>query len=242
VGEIGVVSALTITALDAFYGDSQILHGVTLSVPARARVAVVGRNGAGKTTLLKSVMGGGPETQGQMSWGERPLDGLAGFERTRLGLSLVPEDRRIFPHLTVAENMEIALNAARAGKAPLTVAELVAAFPMLAPLVQRRGDQLSGGQQQMLAVARGLVPAPDLLLLDEPTEGLAPIIVEQLAAALVAICAARGTGLLLAEQNLWFARRCTTEVHVLDAGCLVFSGTWAAFDAAPDIKTRHLAV
>ena len=233
---------LEIAQLGAFYGDSEILHGLTLAVPARARVAIVGRNGAGKTTLLKSVMGGGPRTTGSIAWGGRALDGLAGFERTRLGLSFVPEDRRIFPHLTVAENMEIARNAAGPGKTPITVTEIVAAFPMLATLVERFGDQLSGGQQQMLAVARGLVPAPHLLLLDEPTEGLAPVIVEQLAAALVAICAARGIGLLLAEQNLWFARRCTSEVQVLDSGRLVFSGTWAAFDAQPDIKTRHLAV
>ena len=233
---------LEVRGLRSFYGDSQVLHGIDLAVAPGRRVAVVGRNGAGKTTLLKSIMGGGPTASGHLRWRGTDLHPLAGFERTRLGLSLVPEDRRIFPHLTVVENLEIARHAAAKGKTPSTPDEMIGFFPMLDPLRARYGSQLSGGQQQLLAVARGLLPMPGLLLLDEPTEGLAPIIVEQMAKAIVAICDAREVGLLLSEQNLWFARRCADDVHVLDTGVVVFSGSWAEFDANPQIRARHLAI
>ena len=232
---------LEVTQLQSFYGDSQILHGIDLKVGAGERVAVLGRNGAGKTTLMKSIMNGGPSTQGRIAWQGKDLGRMAGFARTRLGLSLVPEDRRIFAHLTAVENLQIAEHAVPKGKRAVTPDEMIRHFPMLDPLRSRYGNQLSGGQQQLLAVARGLVPMPALLLLDEPTEGLAPIIVAQMAESINAICQERDVALLLAEQNLWFARQCTRYVHVLDAGWLVFSGTWAEFDAQPDVKNRHLA-
>ena len=233
---------LEVSRLEAFYGDSQIIHGLDISVGPGERVAVVGRNGAGKSTLLKSIMGGGPDARGGLAWHGRSLHGLAGYQRTRLGLGFVPEDRRIFPHLTVVENLQIAARATAKGRTPATPDAMIEHFPMLAPLRGRYGNQLSGGQQQLLAVARGLLPMPSLLLLDEPTEGLAPIIVEQMAGSIDAICRAHGTGLLLSEQNLWFARRITERLHVLDTGRVVFSGTWAEFDAAPEIRNRHLAV
>jgi branched-chain amino acid transport system ATP-binding protein len=233
---------LEISRLHAFYGDSQILHGIELSVGRKQRAAVIGRNGAGKSTLLKSIMAGGPTSTGEIRWCGADLRSLPGFRRTRLGLSLVPEDRRIFPHLTVMENLEIASRAAGPGTTPATAEEMIRFFPMLDGLRTRYGNQLSGGQQQLLAVARGLLPRPALLLLDEPTEGLAPIIVEQMARSINAICAAHEGALLLSEQNLWFARQCTDEVHVLDTGQIVFSGTWSEFDARPEIRNRHLAV
>jgi branched-chain amino acid transport system ATP-binding protein len=233
---------LEVRALHSFYGDSQILHGIDLTVGPGERVAVLGRNGAGKTTLMKSIMNGGPSISGRVAWQGKDLGRMAGYARTRLGLSLVPEDRRIFAHLTAFENLRLAEHAVPKGQRAATPDEMIRHFPMLDPLRARYGNQLSGGQQQLLAVARGLVPMPALLLLDEPTEGLAPIIVAQMAASINAICDERGLALLLSEQNLWFARRCTTVVHVLDAGWLVFSGSWAELDAKPDVKNRHLAV
>lgn len=233
---------LDVSQLQARYGDSEILDGISFSVAAQQKVAVIGRNGAGKSTLLKSIMGGGPTTRGGITWNGADLRPLAGFQRTRLGLSLVPEDRRIFPHLTVVENLEIARNAAAPGVTPATPDKMISFFPMLDPLRARFGNQLSGGQQQLLAVARGLLPMPSLLLLDEPTEGLAPIIVEQMARSINAICAEHKVALLLSEQNLWFARQCTDSVHVLDTGRMMFSGSWAEFDAHPEIRNRHLAV
>jgi ABC-type branched-subunit amino acid transport system ATPase component len=233
---------LEVSRLEAFYGDSQILHGIDITVQPGERVSVLGRNGAGKSTLMKSVMNGGPRVRGNVRWGGRDLDGLPGYARTRLGLSFVPEDRRIFPHLTVVENLKVAAHAAPAGRRPATPEAMIRQFPMLEPLRTRFGGQLSGGQQQLLAVARGLLPMPHMLLLDEPTEGLAPIIVQQMSESINAICRERRLALLLSEQNLWFARRCTERVHVLDTGRIVFSGDWAEFDARPEIKNRHLAV
>jgi len=233
---------LEVGQLDAFYGESQVLHGVDLSVSNGGRVAVVGRNGAGKSSLLKSIMGGGPTSRGRLAWEGNDLHPLAGFQRTRLGMSFVPEDRRIFPHLSVVENLEIARYAASQGRKSATSDQMIAYFPMLEPLRSRYGNELSGGQQQLLAVARGLLPMPKLLLLDEPTEGLAPIIVEQMAQSISTVCREYGVALLLSEQNLWFARRTTDTLHVLDTGSVVFSGTWDEFDAMPEIRNRYLAL
>ncbi|MBN9061873.1 MAG: ATP-binding cassette domain-containing protein, partial [Rhizobiales bacterium] len=150
--------------------------------------------------------------------------------------------RRIFPHLTVEENIAAAMKAVGAPGGQDAIERCFARFPMLGPLRKRFGNQLSGGQQQMLAVARGLAAAPKLLLLDEPTEGLAPIIVDQMARALNAFLDDDGAALLLSEQNLRFARKCARHVYVLDSGRFVFQGDWRAFDANPEIKSRYLAV
>lgn len=233
---------LGIDNLDAFYGDSHVLFGVGLQVLAGQGVALLGRNGVGKSTLLKSVMDAGPRAQGRIEFDGRPLAGLSTEKRARLGLMLVPEDRRIFPHLTVAQNLELAAHATPRGATPLSVAEICERFPMLKTLTERQGYQLSGGQQQVLAVARGIVPRPRLLLLDEPAEGLAPLIVQELAEEVRRIRQREGAALLLAEQNVAFARHCTDYVYLLDTGRVVFSGTWEAFDAQPELKTRYLAV
>jgi ABC-type branched-subunit amino acid transport system ATPase component len=235
---------LEISELNAWYGDSHVLQGIDLAVGAKARVAVVGRNGAGKTTLLKSIMNGGPRVRGVLRWDGRALNGLADFRRARLGLCLVPEDRRIFPHLTVIENLLLAQEAAgsHGTRGTRDPEELLRRFPMLADLRERPGGTLSGGQQQMLAVARGFAARPRMLLLDEPTEGLAPVIIQQLAREVRESCAADDAGLLLCEQNLWFARQCTERVYVLDAGRIVFGGDWSEFDRNSQIKQRYLAV
>ena len=198
---------LEVRELDAFYGDSHILHGAQVSVKAGQRVALLGRNGAGKSTLLKSVMNAGPRVRGILRFDGRDLHGVPTHQRTRMGLSLVPEDRRIFTHLTVAENIAIARYGASADRPAVPVADIIARFPMLAPLQQRYGGQLSGGQQQLLAVARAMAANPRLLLLDEPTEGLAPIIVEEMSCAPAptatwrSCCASRTSGSRVAAPS-----------------------------------------
>ncbi len=233
---------LTVEGLNAWYGQSQALHDVALAVPEGGRAAVLGRNGAGKTTLLKSITNAGPTVTGQVAFLGRPLDATPWFRRARLGIGLVPEDRRIFTHITVEENVALAHHAASAARPPVPVDEVIGRFPMLDPLRKRLGGQLSGGQQQMLAVARAVAARPRLLLLDEPTEGLAPVIVEQLAAAVNDACDAYGITLVLVEQNIWFARKCTDRLSVLDTGSIVFAGSWAEFDADLSVRNRHLAL
>ncbi|PSC02916.1 ABC transporter ATP-binding protein [Alsobacter soli] len=231
---------LKVERLDAFYGDSQVLHGVGITVGDGERVAIVGRNGAGKSTLLKSLMNAGPRVSGLVEWQGENLRDMPSFRRVRLGLSLVPEDRRIFGHVTVAENIEMARYAAGGNALPAAV--VIERFPMLVPIKDRPGGRLSGGQQQMVAVARAIAARPKLMMLDEPTEGLAPVIVEQLARDVKAACVETGAALLLSEQNLWFARQCTDRLYIIDSGQIVFSGDWPALDRAPDVKQRYLAV
>ena len=233
---------LEVTDLHAWYGDSHILHDINLKVAERARVSILGRNGAGKTTLLKSIMNGEPKVCGGVAWDGKPLNGMPAFQRARLGMALVPEDRRIFTHITVVENIEMAVHAANPARPAIPAAEVIADIPMLQPLAARLGGQLSGGQQQMLAVARAIAARPRLMLLDEPTEGLAPVIVEQLAADVKKVCNRDGVALLLSEQNIWFSRQCTDYVYILATGRIAFEGSWKEFDAAGESAKRHLAL
>ena len=233
---------LELRELDAFYGDSHILYDVQLSVKAEQRVALLGRNGAGKSTLLKSVMNAGPRVRGIVRLNGQDLRDMPTYRRTRLGLALVPEDRRIFTHLTVSENIALARYGASSARPAVPVSDILARVPMLAPLQHRHGGQLSGGQQQLLAVARAIAANPSLLLLDEPTEGLAPIIVEEMARDVARTCAQGKVALLLCEQNIWFARRCTEYVYVIDTGRVVFEGSWERFDANPQVQRRYLAL
>ena len=233
---------LEVRALDAWYGDSHILHRIDLTVAAGGRVAILGRNGAGKTTLLKSLMNGDPRVQGSVAWDGRQLGDMPAFRRARLGMALVPEDRRIFTHVTVTENIDMARHAASAGRPAIPASEVIARIPMLQPLADRLGGQLSGGQQQMLAVARAIAARPRLMLLDEPTEGLAPVIVEQLARDVQNFCRQDQVALLLSEQNIWFARKCTEYLYILSTGRIVFEGNWGQFDAAGEEARKHLAL
>jgi len=233
---------LRLTRLNAYYGDSHVLFDVDLDVPEGQGVALLGRNGAGKSTLMKAALDAGPRSSGEVLFAGQSLAGLPTEKRARLGLMLVPEDRRIFPHLTVAQNLELAAHAANDPAMVMSVKEVGQHFPLLEPLMGRLGYQLSGGQQQLLAVARGLVPRPRLLLLDEPAEGLAPVLVQALAEEVRAARARERVTLLLAEQNLAFARQCTDYVYLIDSGRIVFHGAWAALDAQPDLKNRYLAL
>lgn len=233
---------LELERLEAFYGDSIVLNAINLRVGAGQRVALLGRNGAGKSTLLKSIIGGGPRVAGRLTFKGIDLSPLPTHMRIRAGLSLVPEDRRIFPHLTVEENLKIARYGAAPGKSCHSFEESCALFPLLTDLRLRGGDQLSGGQQQILAVARGLAARPDCLLLDEPTEGVAPLIVAQMAEQISHACTANGAALLIAEQNIAFARTCSDYVYIMDTGQIVFEGVWQELDRRPQIIERYLTV
>jgi branched-chain amino acid transport system ATP-binding protein len=233
---------LEVGPLDAFYGDSHIIQNVSVAVAESEGVAILGRNGVGKTTLFKSIMSGGPRIVGSIKHRGEDIGGLPSFRRAQRGIGLVPEDRRIYPHLTVAENIEMGRHAVRLGAAPYALEEIFALFPMLGDLRGRLGFELSGGQQQLLAIARAMFARPDYLLLDEPTEGLAPVIVEDLVRRLLEIRRQNKTALLLAEQNVWFARECTERLYLLDSGRVVFEGSWETFDARGDLQKRYLAV
>jgi ABC-type branched-subunit amino acid transport system ATPase component len=233
---------LEVGPLDAFYGDSHIVHNVSISIAEGEGVAILGRNGVGKTTLFKSIMNGGPRVRGAIRHRGEDITPLPSFGRARRGLGFVPEDRRIYPHLTVAENIAMGGHASRRDRPPYSLAEIFGFFPLLRDLQGRRGFELSGGQQQLLAIARAIYARPDCLLLDEPTEGLAPVIVEDLARQLNAFRAANGTACLVAEQNVRFARTCTERLYLVDSGTIVFAGTWSAFDAEADLQQRYLAV
>ena len=233
---------LEVRALHARYGDSQALFGIDIDVPAGGGVALLGRNGAGKSTLMKSLLNAGPTATGEIRVDGRSLEGLSTEARARLGLALVPEDRRIFTTLSVRQNLELAWHAAGKARQTMSVEQICTLFPMLTGLLERLGYQLSGGQQQLVAVARGLMASPVLLLLDEPAEGLAPKVAQDLAREVRAARDKLGLSVLVAEQNIAYARQCTEYVYLLDSGTLVFAGDWAAFDARPELKTRYLAV
>ncbi|APE43935.1 ABC transporter ATP-binding protein [Sulfitobacter alexandrii] len=233
---------LEVRNLNAFYGESHILHGIDLDLAAGESIALLGRNGAGKSTCLKSLLNADPRTEGSIRFAETPLGAQPAFARSRMGMALVPEDRRIFPMLTVAQNIEMGAFAARDGRKPYTLDEVVDLLPMVGPLLSRLGFQLSGGQQQMVAIARGLIARPRLLMLDEPAEGLAPVIVDELADTINAIRKAEGRSLIVTEQNIDFARETTDRLYLLDVGSVVFSGSWGDFDRNGDLVDRYLVL
>jgi ABC-type branched-subunit amino acid transport system ATPase component len=233
---------LEVSQLDAFYGKSHVLHAIDLRVAAGESVALLGRNGAGKSTFLKTLLNAGPRGSGDIALDGRAFSTEPTHVRARRGLALVPEDRRIFSKLTVAQNIEMGGHAAADGKPCYSLAEIVALLPMVGPLVDRLGYQLSGGQQQMVAIARGIVSRPKVLMLDEPAEGLAPVIVDELGDAINRIRRSEGTAMIITEQNLDFARETSDRLYLLDVGEVVFGGSWAEFDDRPDLVDRYLAL
>lgn len=230
----------------AGYGEGHALYGISLSIKPGEAVGLLGRNGAGKSTTLKTIMGLVPLSGGRVSFLDRDLAGMRTFERSRLGLGYVPEDRRVFPELSVRENLEAAVKTAndatgqgRAGT--WTLDRVFTLFPALAPMQRRAGGLLSGGEQQMLSIARTLMGNPRLLLLDEPSEGLAPRVVSLLRQQ-IARLKGEGLTLLLCEQNLSFATALCDRVYVIDTGQISFAGTFAELEANPEIKRAHLTV
>ncbi len=220
---------LAVDGLHSFYGRAHILHGVSFSVAAGAVLVLLGRNGAGKSTVLKSLIGLVRPTRGIVRFAGRDVAGWAPQRIARAGIGYVPEERRIFTDLTVLENLEVGRQPAREGRPGWTPEALFALFPNLAEMRHRLGGRMSGGEQQMLTIARTLMGNPLLLLLDEPSEGLAPVIVEEMAGAVLAL-KAQGVTVLLAEQNRNFAARVADSAVVIEGGAVAWAGGMAALD------------
>jgi branched-chain amino acid transport system ATP-binding protein len=232
---------LAVRNLCASYGRAQVLFGVSLDLQAGEVVALVGRNGAGKSTTLKAIMGLVPARADRLAFRERSLVGLTTYRIARLGLGYVPEDRRVFTDLTVDENLEVGRQAARGGRSPWTPERLFALFPNLAGMRGRRGNEMSGGEQQMLAIARTLMGNPDAILLDEPSEGLAPVIVQMMAAS-VRSMKAEGVAVLLSEQNWAFASAVADRACVIERGEIRFQGSVADLAADAALRADTLGV
>jgi len=232
---------LDVQSLDAWYGQAQVLYGVSLAVGAGECVALVGRNGAGKSTTMKSIMGLIARQRGRVAFRGRDISALPPYRIGRLGLGWVPEDRRIFTDLTVRENLAVARQPARAGAPLWSEDKLYALFPNLARMPDRPGGRMSGGEQQMLTVARTLMGNPYLVLLDEPSEGVAPLIVEEMARMIVSL-KSEGVSILLSEQNLHFARLVSDRAVVLEKGEVKFDGSMEALMQDQTLQRTHLSM
>ncbi|MBI2189759.1 MAG: ABC transporter ATP-binding protein [Acidobacteria bacterium] len=224
---------LAVTDLHTYYGESHVLQGVSLDAARGAVTAVLGRNGVGKTTLCRSLVGLTPARAGRIALNGVDITRLPPYRIHRLGVSLVPQGRRIFPSLTVRENLAIAARG--------DLDRVFSVFPRLAERAGHRGNELSGGEQQMLAIARALVARPLLLVLDEPTEGLAPVLVAEVAAVIRRL-REEGTSILLVEQNVAFAVKLADWAHVMSRGRIVHSTDPAALWNNEEVKTQLLGV
>jgi len=233
---------LKVEGLTAGYGLGMVLHKVSLSVGEGEVVCLLGRNGAGKTTTMKSIMGLVPPTEGRITFLGEDVVGRPTYEICQLGIGYVPEDRRIFPDLTVMENLEVGRRSQPGVQsAAWTVDRVLELFSSLKPLRYQRARFLSGGEQRMLTIARALVGNPRVLLLDEPSEGLAPLVVQALWEHIRTLKEA-GLAILLSEQNLWFASGLSTRVYIIDKGQIQLSSTFAELEASPELKRTHLAL
>ena len=229
---------LTVEEIHTYYGEAHILQGVSLRLEEGEVVTLIGRNGAGKTTTLRSIMGIARPSRGRVTLRGEDLTRRPTHEIVRRGIAWVPEERRILPNLTVLENLRLGMLGRPVGGA---LDEVFDYFPRLRERVEQRGRFLSGGEQQMLAIARGLVARPSVMLVDEPTEGLAPLIVQNLTQILARINQ-RGTTLLLVEQTLEVAMALSHRLYVMDQGRIQFEGTPGALRNDPTIQQRFLEV
>ncbi len=228
---------LEVRRLRAGYGGGLVLHELDLTVPASSLVVLLGRNGVGKTTLLKTIMGLVPERAGELRLDGTPLTGLATHERAAQGVGFVPQGRQLFLSLTVLENVAAAAPTRRRGEARRMAAEVLDEFPVLGPKLLAKAGTLSGGQQQMVAIARALVRKPKLILLDEPTEGIQPSIVDEIAALLVRLRDDMGLTMLMAEQNLGFATGLADSLLLMTKGRIV--KTVSAGELLDDKHLQH---
>lgn len=232
---------LKVDGIDVFYGTSQALFGLSFDVQQGETLALLGRNGAGKSTTMKSVAGVIPARTGTVNLHGQDIKGKAAHLIARAGIGYVPEDRQIFPDLTVEDNLTIAVKKGANGEDDWSVERVYDMLPLLKPLRERLGGQLSGGEQQMLTVGRSLMGNPDVLLLDEPSEGLAPIMVQKIG-DLIQSLRKMGKTIVLAEQNLHFCLGLADRAVVIDKGKDVFCGTIAELNANAEIKQRYLSV
>ena len=234
-------ATLEVNGLHSFYGAAHVLHGVSLSVRRGEVVGLLGRNGMGKTTLIRSIMGLAPPAvrQGSITWKGEELTGLAPHEIARRRIAIVPQGRRLYPSLSVTEHLTMIKNGRI--KHGWTAAKIFEMFPRLAERRHHRGNQLSGGERQMLAVGRALMIDPELILMDEPSEGLAPVMVRHLE-DIVASLKAMNLGILLVEQNLYSALEVASRLYILETGRVVHEGTSAQLQKAPEVLQRFLGV
>ncbi len=232
---------LEVAGLHAHYGRAHILHGVSLAAREGEVVALLGRNGAGKSTTMKAICGLVRPTGGRVLWEGSDVAGREPFEIARRGVGYVPEERRVFAELTVAENLEVGRQPPRPPLAPWGEARIFALFPPLEAMRARPGGRMSGGEQQMLTIARTLMGNPRLLLLDEPSEGLAPVVVDRMEAAILAL-KREGLTILLSEQNLRFAAAVADRAVVLEKGRVAWAGTMAALREDEAARAEYLSV
>lgn len=233
---------IEVKGINAFYGLSHVLHGVSFSAGRGETVCLLGRNGAGKSTSMKSLMGLVNVSGGDINFNGRGIKSLRPYEVARLGIGYIPEDRRIFPDLTVRENLMVARKSPRDGKpGQWDVERVYEEFVELRKLDRRLGMWLSGGEQQMLSIARALMGNPELLLLDEPSEGLAPVVVIRLKELMLGLSRS-GITILLAEQNLTFIEGLAERVFILDKGTIVYEGKLENVLSDEDLKAKYLAV
>jgi branched-chain amino acid transport system ATP-binding protein len=236
------VPALEVVDLQSHYGRSHVVRGIHFEVQPGSGMALLGRNGAGKSTTMRSLMGLLDRSTGQVRLNGQEIHGDPPYTRARRGLALVFEDRRIIPGLSVAENLS--LPSQRGANKHLSLDEIYDMFPLLAKLRSRDGGTLSGGEQQMLAIARAVKPQPSVLLLDEPSEGLAPKIVEELVERIKDLRRLLSLAIVVAEHKQWFSREVTETMGVLasESGSMVFQGSWSDFDAHPEVAERYLSL
>jgi len=236
---------LDVKDLNTYYGESHVLQNMSVAVEQGEIVALLGRNGMGKTTTLKSIMGLAKPASGEVTYQGRNITGFAPYKVARIGIGFVPEERRIFPNLPVLDNLKMGIKAGKAGKIESqnkwTFERIYKHFPILEERSNQKGALLSGGEQQMLAIGRTLMGNPDLLLVDEPTEGLAPVMVQEVRDVLAEINKA-GVSILLVEHNLKVAMSLAVRVYLMGKASLGFTGTIAELEAQPEIRAKYLEV
>ena len=228
---------LDVADVHTYYGDSHVLHGVSLSVADGEVLTILGRNGMGKTTLIRSIIGFTPPRTGTVRLKGENVAGFPPYRLVERGVALVPQGRRVFPSLSVRENLDVA----RRGNGRWSIDRVYALFPRLRERAANRANKLSGGEQQMLAIGRALMSNPELLLMDEPTEGLAPLLVREVG-RVIGELKREGLSILLVEQNLPLALGVADRVHILSRGQIVYTGAPAALAADEEIKSRYLGV
>lgn len=233
---------LEVKDLEAFYGSSYIIQKISLKVAQGQGIALLGRNGAGKSTTIKSIMNIDAKVKGSILFKGINILGKKPYQLARMGLGYVPEDRRMFANLSVIDNLKVGVYGATNRVDPFSIEEMLELFPIMKNFKERKAGQLSGGEQQVVTIARTLMAKPEIILLDEPTEGLAPLIVSSLVEVIRKVIQDLGIGVLLAEQNIHFSRKLTQYVYLIDQGRLIFEGSWAEFDRQPALKEKYLAV
>jgi branched-chain amino acid transport system ATP-binding protein len=232
---------LEIEDLHTYYGVSHVLQGLSLAVAPGEVIGILGRNGMGKTTLIRSIIGFTPSRRGTVRFKGDDITRWPAFRAVQHGMGLVPQGRRVFPSLTVRENLDVARREASVTQTPWNLERVYAMFPRLRERARNRANKLSGGEQQMLAIGRALMTNPDLLLMDEPTEGLAPLLVREVGRAIGEL-KRQGLSILLVEQNLPLALSVADRVHILSRGQIVHTAAPAALAADDAVKSRHLGV